>query len=130
MFVKVNSIKVKFGEDICRPKSVKVVWDSFIELYTTLSKKNKKNIFVIFRYFILIDQSQWSVKTTIKDSLRQEGKNLIPKTEKAGTIRNWGFPKGCKPYFYLEDNKYNLERLYRTNKLYGNGVFVVLKKEN
>jgi group II intron reverse transcriptase/maturase len=131
MFVKVDSIKINFDEDICQPKSVKVIWDSFIELYITLFENNKKRFFIIIiRYFILVDQSQWFAKVTIKDLLRREGQNLIPKTEKIDTSRNWGFPKGCKPYFYLQDKKYKLKKLKIGLKLYGNGVSVLSRKNN
>jgi group II intron reverse transcriptase/maturase len=136
MFVKVNSVRIKFGKDIYQPKTVKVICESFIELYITLQNKNNIitvkycNDIVIILYFILVDQSQWFAKSIIKDLLQQEGQNLIPKTEIIDTQRNWGFPMRCKPYFCIEDRKYSTEDITKQYPkiLYGNGVSIVSNK--
>lgn len=134
MSIKVGLIKVKFDKDTYQPKAIKVICKNLIELYTTSFNNNNSNISIRIRCikcFILVNQSQWFTKSTIKSLLQQGGQDFLPKIENKGTQRNWGFPNGCKPYLYLKDKEYrknNIPYEYY-NKLYGNGVSVLSKKQ-
>lgn len=79
-------------------------------------------------HLVILLLSAWRSISTTKDSLRQVGQDIEPKTgttvdvnkrllANSGTFKNWGFPKGCKSY--------SSHKSWGWNRIIGNGVFVV-----
>ncbi len=63
-------------------------------------------------------KGQWDAEATPRSLPQQGGQETVPKPTECDDNKNWGFPKGCKPYPWTRDKEYD-------NKSYGNGVLVV-----
>jgi len=105
-----------FFENECQPMSVMICLYIFFRVNIALVYFRKE----ILDYLIILIKVQLKSISTIKGSLQQVEQNIKSKTEQNGPCRNWGFPKGCKPYLHIrnEGGWFNI----------GNGGFVVVNK--
>jgi group II intron reverse transcriptase/maturase len=96
------------------PKSVMVCLYTFIWVSIALGSIDRDT----WDYLVILIKVQLINISTTRRSLQLVEQNVKPKTEKSGTCRNWGFPKGSNSYL-----------LYRNEggcRSIGNGGFVIM----
>ena len=105
-----------FSENECQPISAMICLYIFFRVSIALVYFRKE----IVDYLIIVIKVQLKSISAIKGSLQQVEQSIKSKAEQNGPCKNWGFPKGCKPYLHIrnEGGWFNI----------GNGGFVVANK--